>query len=204
MSRIKKSVTKSQSIRNIDLSHNNDGEDYLQNNRETNSHPIFNQKSKYYSEAKDLQNPQAYRSNPRNKIDLQSLRSNMSKILEENRSNGVNKRYEIDTADTETSFGYKFRNKNSEKSPLDYSHSNISLGPHNGKILLDYPFIEYRENLRKTPGLGKRSGRSRHTGVNKSISISKEGKQFLKYCLYKIITEAIFDGWLIIIMISLD
>lgn len=177
MSRIKKSVAQSQSIRNIDLSQNNDSEDYLQNNRDTSSPPIFNQKSKYYSDAKNLQHPQVYRSNPRNKIDLQSLRGNMSKILDESRSNGVNKRYEIATADTETSFGYKF--KNTKKSPLDYSQSNISLGPHNGKIYLSLLSLEYSENLRKTPGLGKRSSKLKHIGVNKSISITQEGKLFL-------------------------
>ena len=54
----------------------------------------------------------------------------MPRVFEENRLNGVNKRYEVDTADTETSFGYKFM----RKSPSNDNQSNISLGPHNGKL----------------------------------------------------------------------
>ena len=63
-------------------------------------------------------------------LQIPSIRNNLSTMLEDWKSTkSFNKRYEIDTADTETSFGYKF----TKKTPLNISKSNASLIPHSGK-----------------------------------------------------------------------
>ena len=83
------------------------------------------------SDSKKAEYPKVYRSQKRNaKLEIPSMRSNLTKMLEEWKSaKYINKRYEIDTADTETSFGYKIF----KKTPLHISKSNASLVPHNGK-----------------------------------------------------------------------
>lgn len=117
MSRIKKSIARSQSIRNTDLSKGPDSNDYPQNLREN-----------PYDNPDTMQYPEVYKtSGSRSKIDLQSIKSNMSKLFEKNKSTlGANKRYEIDTADSTDSSGYKFLKKSPSKKL--YSDGKLKLG----------------------------------------------------------------------------
>lgn len=135
MSRIKKSVARSQSIRNSDLSQVVQSEDVGHNRRETpyDNPAVLGSKSKYYSDAKNIKYPDVRRSYQFQVNDLKPVKANISKILEDKKNiNIINKRYEVDTADTETSFGYKFL----KKSPSSSSqHADASFGPHNGKFL---------------------------------------------------------------------
>ena len=104
MSRIKKSIARSNSKRKFDLSQAADSPKG-QNLRETpyaNPQPL-GQISKFHQDSQNLQNPEAYRSKVKNKQNLSLLRS---KVFEKD-----NRRYEMDTADTESSWGYKFLKK---------------------------------------------------------------------------------------------
>lgn len=104
MSRIKKSIARSQSIRNTDLTQgaNNANDEYSYNRREN-----------PYDTPNPLQYPEVYKSkNAKSKIDIKSIKANMSKLFDNKSVGAVNKRYELETADsTDSSFGYKFLKK---------------------------------------------------------------------------------------------
>lgn len=118
MSRIKKSIARSQSIRNTDLTNGPSNDEYSHNRREN---PYDTPGTKQY--------PEIYKSsNTKSRIDLQSIKANMSKLFDKNKNAlGGNKRYELETADsTDSSFGYKFMKKS--PSNQQYSDSNMKLG----------------------------------------------------------------------------
>lgn len=136
MNRIKKSVARSQSIRNSDLSQIAQNDDPSNNRRETpyDNPAILGNKSKYYSDTKNIKYPDVRKSYQFQVNDLKPVKTNISKILEDKKNISIiNKRYEIDTADTETSFGYKFL----KKSPSSSSqHADTIFGSQNGKVIV--------------------------------------------------------------------
>ena len=83
MSRIKKTVARSQSIRKGDLSQISNSEDTNRNLRETPyENPIaLNPKSRFYSDSKNLQYPEIYRSQIKNRQNLKLLSQSKKTFL---------------------------------------------------------------------------------------------------------------------------
>lgn len=112
MNRIKKSIARSQSIRNTDLSTPSQDE-------------YYHRRENPYDSPSQVQYPEVQKSqNTKSKAELQSIRASMPKLFDKNKSSlNLNKRYEIETADsTESSFGYKFM----KKSPSRQQYNDIA------------------------------------------------------------------------------
>lgn len=128
----------------------------------------------------------SYKNRP--KADLNAIKTNISKLLENQKAmNRYNGRYEIDTADTEPSL------------IGNNTQTDILSGPHNGKsykfmyLLSLFLFtstnnlssgliatdnnlflcIEYLD-LQRTPGMGRKVARGKHSSLTKSICLKKD------------------------------
>lgn len=74
--------------------------------------------------------PEVYKSY--SKVDLNNSRSNASMLFEDNKSiKNISKRYETETADTDTSFGYKFIVKPTSRNSYN---EDLTVVGHNGKL----------------------------------------------------------------------
>ncbi|CAI2365316.1 unnamed protein product [Moneuplotes crassus] len=157
MARIKKSVLKNRPNRNSILGE--EGSNIvisLKNDAPYNNEPE-DKINLSYSYSESLKDPKVYNSKKR---EIPIVRKNLSKLFENCKvPKFSNKRYEIDTADTETSLGYK----GMKKILGNGSNSSASLIAHN----------EYLDNSGKKSNLHQRLAKGRNLSVNKSMSIGK-------------------------------